>query len=138
MESVERINVPDLSNIVERFQGDSRADSDNILSHLLDERLDVLHDSGLRQLIENAPAEFRTGLDEERSTSDVRRVITAQFTENVTFLDNAVDLESGNWTSNPSKDAVRVSGKQKLEIGAMKKVWHCEVELQDLIQGRLV
>ena len=93
MESAERVIVPNLINVVESVQDDTRDDSHIIMSHLLGEGLDVLDDSELRQLIENAPVEFGTVLEEERSTADVRGVTTGQFTENVTFLDNAVYLE---------------------------------------------
>ena len=48
----------------------------------------------------------------------------------MTFLDNAVDLNSGNRTSTPSKDAVRVSGKQKA-IGS-------EVELKSVLNPKIV
>ena len=39
-----------------------------------------------------------------------------QITENVTFLDNVMDLESGNRTSTPSKDVVHASGKRKAKV----------------------
>ena len=65
MESAERVNVHSLTNVVENVQGDSRADSQIIVSHLLGESLDVLDDSGLRQLFENAPVEFGTVLEGE-------------------------------------------------------------------------
>ena len=43
----------------------------------------------------------------------MRGLGVGQFTENVTFLDNVMDLESSNRTSTPSKDIVHASGKQK-------------------------
>ena len=43
----------------------------------------------------------------------MRGVDVGQFTEHVTFLDNVMDLESGNRTSTPSKDVVCPNGKRK-------------------------
>ena len=111
MESAEGVSVSDLPNVAESVQDDSGVESHYIMSHFLGESLDVLDDSGLRQLIQNAPVEFGTVLEEERSTFDVIGDSAGQFTENVTFLDNADDLESDNRTSTPSKNADRVSGK---------------------------
>ena len=113
MESAENVNVHNLTKVVESVRGDNRDDSHIIVSQLLHENLDVLDDSALRYLIGNAPVEFRTVLEEQGFTVDVIGVATGQFTENVTFSDNAVDLESGNWTSALSKNAVHVSGKRK-------------------------
>ena len=56
-------------------------------------------------------------MDEKGFTADVRGVATGQFTQNVTFSDNDVDLESGNPTSTTSKNAVHFSGKRQA-IGA--------------------
>ena len=100
------------------------------MSHLLGESLDVPDYSGLRQLIENAPEEFGTVLEEERSTADFRGVSAGQFTGNVTFMDNADDLESGNRTSTSSKNGVRVSSKRKA-LGA-------EVEIGSVFHPKLV
>ena len=36
-----------------------------------------------------------------------------QITESVTFLDDVMNLESGNWTSTPSEYVVYASGKRK-------------------------
>ena len=113
LESTEGVIVLDLPNVVESVQGDSRDESHIIVSHLLGENIYVLDDSRLRQLVENSPVEFGTVLEEVRSAADVRGVSSGQFTENVNSLDNVVDLESGNWTSTPSKNAVNVSGKRK-------------------------
>ena len=70
-------------------------------------------ESGLRQLIENVPEPFETGLEEERSCAVDRGVSVGQMTESVTFLDDVMNLESGNPTSTPSKDVVYASGKRK-------------------------
>ena len=126
MESPKRINVPNLTNVVESVEGDSQI----IVSHLLGEILEVLDDSRLRQMIENAPVDFGNVLEGERSTGDVRGITTGQFTENVTFLDNAVDSGSVNRTSTPSKDTVRVSGK--------RKSFGCEVELGSVFHPNIV
>ena len=45
----------------------------------------TMDDSGLRQLIENAPVEFGTILEGEVSTVDVRGVTTGQLTERDLF-----------------------------------------------------
>ena len=68
-------------------------------------------------MIKNAPVEFGTVLEGKGCSADVTGVNTGQFMENVTFLGNAVNLESGNQTSTPSKNAVRGSGKREA-IGA--------------------
>ena len=120
VEPTDRFNVPNLTNVVENVKDHSRDDSDIIVSHLLSESLDVLDDSRLQQLLENAPVGFVTELEEELSTADVRGVTTGEFTENVGFLDNAVDLKSGNQTSTPSNNPVRVSGKRKTLGSAVK------------------
>ena len=86
----------------------SHDESQNIVSHLLGESLEALDDSGLRQLIENVPV-----LDEEQSCAMDRGVSVGQITENVTFLDDVMNLESGNQTSTPSKNVVYASGKRK-------------------------
>ena len=64
-------------------------------------------------MIENAPVEFRNVLEEEGFTVEVRGVVDGQFTENLTFSDYAVHLESGSWTLLPSRNAVHVSGERK-------------------------
>ena len=112
-ESIEGVIVPNLTNVVESVEDVSHDESQIIVSQLLGESLAVLDDSGLRQLIENVPVELGTGLEEERSGAVVIGVSAGQFMENVTFLDNAVDLEIGNWTSTPSKIVMHVSGKRK-------------------------
>ena len=112
-ESTEGVVVPNLPNVVESLQDVSHDESQIIVSHLLDGSLEMLDDSGLRQLMENVPVEFGTGLEAERSGDVVRRVSVGQITENVTFLDSVIDLESGNWASTPSKDVAHVSGKRK-------------------------
>ena len=68
-------------------------------------------------------------MEGKRSTADVRGVTTGQFTENVSFFDDATDFESGNWTSTLSKNAVRVCGKQKA-IGG-------EVELGSVLHSKI-
>ena len=62
VESAEGVNVHNLTDVVENVQGDSRDDSQIIVSHSFGGSLDVLDDSGLRQIIENVPAEFGTVL----------------------------------------------------------------------------
>ena len=106
----------------------------------------MLDDRGLRQLIENVPVELETGLGGERSEAVVRGVAVGQFTENVTFLDNVMDLESGNRHQKMLFMRV-VNGKPKglelkrnvccvrrllplkLEMEATKKAWHFQVKL---------
>ena len=114
-ESAEGVVVSNLPNVVESMQGDSHDESQNIVSHLLGESLGVLDDSGLRQLIENVPVEFGSGLDEEQSSAVFRGVSVGQITESVTFLDDVMNLESGNWTSMPSKDVIHAGGKRRVE-----------------------
>ena len=58
---------------------------------------------------------FGAVLEEERSAAIVSEVSAGQFRENVTFLDIVRDLESGNWTSTPSKNVVHASGKRNAE-----------------------
>ena len=53
----EGIVLPILPNVVESVRDDSHDESQIIVSHLLGESLDVLDDSGLRQLIENVSLE---------------------------------------------------------------------------------
>ena len=65
MESAESVKVNKLTNIVESVQSVGRDNGNTIVSHSLVESLDVLDDSGLRQLIENAQAEFGTVLEEK-------------------------------------------------------------------------
>ena len=60
-ESTQGVVVPSLPNAVENVQDVSHDESQIIVSHLLVESLDVLDDSGIRQLIENVPVEFGTG-----------------------------------------------------------------------------
>ena len=117
-ESTEGVVVPNLPVVVESVQDVSHDESQVIVSHLLVESLEVLDDSGLRQLIENLPVELETGLEEERSEPVLRGVGVGQFTENMAFLDNVMDLESGNGTSTPSKGFVHVSGKLKAKGSA--------------------
>ena len=112
-ESVERVDVTNLPNAAERVQDVSHDEIQIIVSHLLGEVLEGLDESGLRQLIENVPEPFETGLEDERSCAVDRGVSVGQITENVTFLDDVINLESGNRTSRPSKDVVYASGKRK-------------------------
>ena len=114
-EAAEGVIVPNLPNVVEGVQGDSHDESQIIVSHLLGEGLEVLDDSGLRQLIENVPVEFGIGLEEERSCAVVRGVSVGQNTESVTFLDDVMDLKSGNRTSTPSKDVVHAGSKRRVK-----------------------
>ena len=74
-------------------------------------KMDYADESG--KLIQNVPESFETGIEEERSCAVDRGVSVGQMTESVTFLDNVMNLESGNWTSTPSKDVVYASGKRK-------------------------
>ena len=128
-ESVEGVVVPNLTNVVGSVQEDSRDDSHIVVSHLLGESLEVLDDSQLQRLIENGPGECTMVLVEER-VATFRGVAARQCTENVTFLDDVVNLESSNRTSNPSKDAARVSGKRKA-VGS-------EVELGSVFHPNIV
>ena len=112
-ESIEGVGVTNMPNAVERVQDVSHDESQIIVSHLLGESLEGLDESGLRQLIENVPEPFETGLEEERSCAVDRGVSVGQMTESVTFLDDVMNLERGNWTSTPSNDAVYASGKRK-------------------------
>ena len=72
--STEGVVVPNLPNIVESVHDVSHDESQIIVSPLLGESLEVLDDSGLRQLIENLPVEFGIGLEEERFGTVVREV----------------------------------------------------------------
>ena len=112
-ESVEGVDVTNLPNAAERVRDVSHDESQIIVSHLLGESLEGLDESGLRQLIENVPEPLETGLEEERSCAVDRGVSVGQITESVTFLDDVMNLESGNRTSTPSKDVVYASGKRK-------------------------
>ena len=112
-ESAEGVVVPNLPNAVERMQGVSHDESQIIVSYLLGERLEVLDDSGLRQLIKNVPVEFGSGLDEEQSSAVDRGVSVGQITESVIFLEDVMNLESGNPTSTPSEDVVYASVRRK-------------------------
>ena len=114
-ESAEGVVVPNLPNVVESMQGVSHDESQIIVSHLLGESLGVLDDSGIRQVIENVPVEFGSGLDEEQSCAVVTGVSVVQITASVTFLDDVMNLESGNWTSTPSKDVIHGGGKRRVE-----------------------
>ena len=113
--SADVVVVPNFPNVVESMQSVSHDESQIILSHLLGESLGVLDDSGLRQLIENVPVEFRSGLDEEQSCAVVRGVSVGQITESVTFLDNVMNLEGENRTSTPSKGVIHAGGKRRVE-----------------------
>ena len=84
-ESVEGFDVTNLPNGAERVQDVSHDESQIIVSHLLGESLDGLDESGLRQLIEDVPEPFETGLEEERSCAVDRGVSVGQITESVTF-----------------------------------------------------
>ena len=112
-ESTGRVDVTNLSTVVENVQNVGRDESPIIVSHLLGEGLEVLDESGLRQLIENVPEEFETGLEEERSEAVVGEVGVGQFMENLTFLDDVKNLESGHLTSKPSINVVYSSGNRK-------------------------
>ena len=129
-ESIERVDVPNLPNVVENVQGESHEESQIIVSHLLGESLEVSDDSGLRQLIENVPVQFEAGLEEERSEVVVGGVGIGHFTETVTFMDNVMDLESGNRTSTPSKDVVHV--------GSKRIVKESETEAECLLRPKIV
>ena len=104
-----------MPNVAEIVQDVSHDESQIIVSRLLGESLEVLDDSELRQLIESAPMQIEAELSEERSCAIVGGVSVGQITESVTFLDDVVDLGSGNRTSTPSKDVVFASGKRKVE-----------------------
>ena len=91
-ESVDRVLVPNLTIIVESVQEDSRDDSHIVVNYLLGESLEVLEDSQLQRLIENAPGESTMVLKEER-TATFRGVGAGQCTKNMTFLDDVVNLE---------------------------------------------
>ena len=112
-ESAGGVGVTNLPNAAESIQYVSHDESQIIVSHLLGENLEVLDESGLGQLIENVPETFETGLEEERPCAVDRGVSVGQITESVTFLDDVMNLESGNRTSTPSKDVVYAGGKRK-------------------------
>ena len=99
VESAEKVNVLNLTNILESVQCVSPDDSHIIVSPLISESLDVLDDCEVQQLVEIAPVQFAIVLEGEWSTVDFRRVATGQFTEHVTFQCKASDLETGNRTS---------------------------------------
>ena len=105
----------DVPNVVENVQEVSHDESQIIVSQLLGGSLEVLDDSELRQLIENAPVQSETELSEERSCAIVGGMDVGQITESVTFLDDVVDVGSGNRTSTPAKDVVLASYKRKVE-----------------------
>ena len=129
-ESAEGVVVPNLPNVVEIMQGVSHDESQIIVSHLLGESLGVLDDSGLRQLIENVPVEFGSGLVEEQSCAVVRGLSVGQITENVTFLDDVMNLENGNRNSTPSKGVIHASGKRTVE--------ESETEAQCVLRPKIV
>ena len=114
-ELAEGVDVTNLPTAAERVQYVSHDESQIIVSHLLGRSSEGLDESGLRQLIENVPKPFETGLEEERPCAVDRVVSVGQITESVTFLDDVMNLESGNRTSTPSKDVVYASGKRKSE-----------------------
>ena len=120
-ESIEGVGVTNSPNAVERVQDVSHDESQIIVSHLLGESLEGLDESGLRQLIENVPEPFETGLEEERSCAVDRGVSVGQMTESVTFLDDVMNLESGNRTSTPSKDVVYASESENLKGPRLKE-----------------
>ena len=105
----------DVPNVAENVQEVSHDESQIIVSHLLGGSLEVLDDSELRQLVENAPVQSETELSEERSCAIVGGMDVGQIAESVTFLDDVVDGGSGNRTSTPSKDVVPASYKRKVE-----------------------
>ena len=84
-ESAEEVDVTNLPNAAERVQDVSHDESQILVSHLLGESLEGLDESGLRQLIENVPEPFETGLEEERPCAVDRGVSVGQITESVTF-----------------------------------------------------
>ena len=128
-ESAEGFVVPNLPNVDEGVEGDSHDESKIIGSHLIGEGLEVLDDSGLRQLIENVPVQFETGLEEERSEAVVGGVGFGHFTETGSFLDIVMDLESGNWTSTPSKVL--------LYAGSKRRVKESETEAECVLRPRI-
>ena len=79
-ESTEGVVVPNLPSVVVSVQDVSQDESQNNVSHLLGESLEVLDDSGLRQPIPNIPVEFGAGLEEERSGVVVKGVSVGQIT----------------------------------------------------------
>ena len=143
-ESVEGVDVTNLPNAAERVQNVSHDESQKIVSHLLGENLERLDESGLRQLIENVPEPFETGLEEERPCALDRGVSVGQITESVTFLDDVMNLESVIGLRRRQKMlCMRVESKNlkvprlkenvccvrelllsKVEMEATKRVWH--------------
>ena len=128
-ESAEGVVVPNLTIVVESVEEDSRDDSHIVKSHLLGESLEVLDDSQLQRLIKNAPGESTMVLEEKRTVT-FRGVGAGQCTENMTFLDDVVNLESGNGILTPSKDVALVGGKRKT-VGS-------EVELGSVFHPKVV
>ena len=148
-ESTERVAVANLPNVVESVGDVSHDESQIFLSHLLGECLEVLDDTGLRQLNGNIPEEFGTGLEEERSGATVRGVSVGQITENVTiwtmlwtwrvgigirhhqtilFMQVVnVKLKCSRLKRNVC--CVRRLFPSKLEMEATTKVWHFDVKL---------
>ena len=114
-ESAEGVVVPNLPNVDGSVEGDSHDENKNIVSHLIGECLEMLDDSGLRQLVENVPVQFETGLEEERSEAVVGGVGIGHFTETLSFLDIVKDLESGNRTSTASNDVVYAGSKRRVK-----------------------
>ena len=114
-ESTEGVNVINMPIVAESVQEVSHDESQIIVSHLLGGSLEVLDDSELRQLIENAPVQSETELSEKRSCAIVGGMDVGQITESVTFLDDVIDVGSSNRTSTPSKDVVLASCKRKVE-----------------------
>ena len=135
-ESAEVVVVPNLTNVVESVQEDTRDDSHIVVSHLLGESLEVLDDSQLQRLMENSPGESTMVLEEERIAT-FRGVGAGQCTENVTFFDDVVNLESENRTSAPSKDAARVGGKRKAVGSEVKlgSVFHQKIVAFEIGDG---
>ena len=64
-ESAGGVDVTNLPNAAERAQYVGHDESQIIVSHLRGESLEGLDESGLRQLVENVPEPFETGLEEE-------------------------------------------------------------------------
>ena len=103
-----------MTTVAAGVEGGSIGDSRIVMSDFLGESLNVLDDSGLHHLIVKDPVGLRTILEEGASPTEIEEVITGHIAENVTFLDDDVELETGNHTSTPAKMWVLLMVRGKL------------------------
>ena len=102
------INVEQTAVVAKGSQSADSGDNDIVLNDFLGQSTNVLDDSRFQRLIEDDPVEFQGMLGEGESAFRAEQTF-GQTAEKVTFLSDAVQLETTGQTSIPLKGKMRAT-----------------------------